>query len=70
MKTTPVRIKQDINGRPYVIEVHAVGQSRWRAEVARTRGAMTSLMPFYGETPADAARLLAGWLSRATRPGK
>ena len=68
LKTTPVRIKQEINGRPYVIEVRPVGHSRWRAEVARDRGAMTSLMPFYGATPAAAAELLTVWLSRAAGP--
>jgi hypothetical protein len=31
---------------------------------------MTSLMPFYGETAADAAELLTGWLSRAAGPRK
>jgi hypothetical protein len=69
VNTTPVRIKQEINGRPYVIEVRPVGQSRWRAEV-RGRGTMTSLMPFYGETAAAAAELLAGWLRRAAGPRK
>ena len=67
MKTTPVRIEQEINGRPYVIEVRPVGRSRWRAEV-RGRGTMTSLMPFYGETAAAAAELLALWLTRAAGP--
>ena len=69
MNTTPVRIKQEINGRPFVIEVRPVGQSRWRAEV-RGRGPMTSLMPFYGETAAAAAELLTGWLKRAAGPRK
>jgi hypothetical protein len=67
--TTPVLIKQEINGRPYLIEVRPVGQSRWRAEV-RGRGPMTSLMPFYGETAAAAAALLTGWLTRAAGPRK
>ena len=69
MNTTPVRIKQEINGRPYVIEVRPVGKARWRAEV-RGRGTMTSLMPFYGETAVAAAELLAGWLRRAAGPRK
>jgi hypothetical protein len=69
VNTTPVRIKQEINGRPYLIEVRPVGQSRWRAEV-RGRGPMTSLMPFYGETAAAAAELLTGWLRRAAGPRK
>ena len=69
MKTTPVRIKQEINGRPYVIEVRPVSESRWRAEV-RGRATTTSLMPFYGATPADAAELLTCWLARAAGPRK
>jgi len=62
---TPIRITQTIHGRSYVIEVRAVAQDRWRAQVARTPGGMTSLMPFYGTTPDEAAQQLAGWLTRA-----
>jgi len=62
---TPIRITQTIHGRSYVIEVRAVAQDRWRAQVARTPGGMTSLMPFYGTTPDEAAQHLAGWLTRA-----
>ena len=61
-----VIFNQTINGRAYVIEVHAVGASRWRASLAR-RGATTSLMPFYGTTPDEAADLLATWLLRASQ---
>jgi hypothetical protein len=57
---------ETINGRPYVIEVLAVGRDRWRAQLAR-RGATTALMPFYGTTPAAAAQQLAQWLTRASR---
>ncbi len=64
---TPVRITQTIHGRSYVIEVHAVAADRWRAQIARPPGGMSSLMPFYGRTPEDAATLLAGWLDRAGR---
>ena len=60
-----VRITQTIHGRSYVIEVRAVAADRWRAQIARAPGGMTSLMPFYGPTPAQAAEQLAGWLSRA-----
>jgi hypothetical protein len=63
---TPVIFNQTINGRAYVIEVHAVARDRWRA-CLRRRGATTALMPFYGPTPDDAAKLLAGWLDRASR---
>jgi hypothetical protein len=62
---TPIRITQTIHGRSYVIEVRAVAQDRWRAQVARTPTGMTSLMPFYGTTPDEAAQHLAGWLTRA-----
>jgi hypothetical protein len=68
--TTPVRILHTINGRSYVIEVRSVGQDRWRAQIARRPGGMTSLMPFYGETADEAANQLAGWLARAGQPKK
>jgi hypothetical protein len=60
-----VRISQTIHGRSYVIEVRPVSGDRWRAQIARTPGGMTSLMPFYGHTPDEAAQQLAGWLTRA-----
>jgi hypothetical protein len=60
-------INETINGRPYVIEVIAVGRDRWRAQIVR-HGATTALMPFYGTTPDEAARQLSGWLTRASRP--
>jgi hypothetical protein len=63
----PVRITQTIHGRSYVIEVHPVEVDRWRAQIARPPGGMSSLMPFYGRTPEDAATNLAGWLDRAGR---
>ena len=47
-----------------------VGVDRWRAYLARAAGAPTALMPFYGGTPDEAARQLAGWLTRASRPHK
>lgn len=61
-----IRINETINGRPYVIEVQSVGRDQWRAQLSR-RGATTALMPFYGSTPDDAARQLAGWLARAAK---
>ena len=66
MKT--VRIQQTINGRAYVIEVLSVGRDRWRAQIARTPGATTAVMPFYGTTPDEAAHELSGWLTRAAFP--
>jgi hypothetical protein len=65
---TTQRFAETINGRPYIIEVLAVGRDRWRAHVARSAGAPTALMPFYGTTPDDAAGQLKQWLSRANRP--
>jgi hypothetical protein len=61
------RIKETINGRPYEIDVLSVAPNRWRAQIARTPGGTTALMPFYGPTPREAARLLASWLDRAGR---
>ena len=67
---TTVRITQTIRGRSYVIEVKAVSADRWRAQIARTPTGMTSLMPFYGATPDEAAAQLTGWLTRAGGPQK
>jgi hypothetical protein len=65
----PIRITQTIHGRSYVIEVRPVSADRWRAQIARRPGGMTSLMPFYGQTPDEAARMLTSWLDRAgSRP--
>jgi hypothetical protein len=59
------RFNETIHGRPYVIEVSAVGRDRWRAQIAQTPGGTTALMPFYGATPDAAAQHLAVWLTRA-----
>jgi len=59
-----VKIHETIHGRAYVFEVVSVTPDRWRAQIAR-RGATTALMPFYGATPVEAARHLAGWLTLA-----
>jgi len=68
MKPAPVvRINQTVHGRPYLIEVLAIGRDRWRAQIVRAPGGATALMPFYGSTPDEAARLLTGWLGRVTR---
>jgi hypothetical protein len=64
---SPLLFNETINGRAYVIEVSAVSRNRWRAHLAR-RGPTTALMPFYGATPDEAARQLAGWLRRASGP--
>jgi len=38
---------------------------RWRAQIRRTPGVPTALMPFYGPTPDEAARRLSRWLALA-----
>jgi hypothetical protein len=64
--STPVRCFQElIGGRRYEIQVTAVGQGRWRAEIVRLPGMPTALMPFYGPTPDEAADHLRQWLTRA-----
>jgi hypothetical protein len=55
------RFEEDIAGRPYHIEVRAVG-NRWRAQLRRQAGMPTALMPFYGSTPEEAAAQLTRWL--------
>lgn len=57
------RYEEKIAGRTYEIEVRPVSQSRWRAQIARRPGMPTSLMPFYGTTPEEAAHELRRWLA-------
>jgi hypothetical protein len=61
------RFLETIGGRAYHIEVTPVS-NRWRAQLCRTPGLPTAMMPFYGTTPDEAARLLAKWLTLAHRP--
>jgi hypothetical protein len=61
------RFDESIAGHAYSIEVALVSQDRWRANIVRLPGVPTALMPFYGRTPDEAARLLADWLTRAHR---
>ena len=70
MQTPLLRRTQTINGRAYVIEVRAIGRGSLARTDREAAGGMTSLMPFYGTTPEDAAQLLAGWLARASEPRK
>jgi hypothetical protein len=60
------RFEETIGGRTYEIEVTLVG-NRWRAQIRRTPGMPTALMPFYGQTPDEAARHLSQWLVLANR---
>ena len=62
--------EEQIAGRTYKIEVSAVSATRWRAQIARRPGMPTSLMPFYGQTPDEAARELSKWLSLVAAPVK
>ena len=57
-----------IAGRTYQIEVSPVSASRWRAQIARRPGMPTSMMPFYGQTPDEAAQQLSKWLSIVAAP--
>ena len=68
MTTDPIhRFEESIAGRDYLIEVSHVSHDRWRAYIVRIPGMPTALMPFYGRTPAEAARQLCEWLTRAHR---
>ena len=60
------RFEETIGGRVYHIEVTPVSD-RWRAQLHRTAGMPTAMMPFYGASPDDAARRLAQWLALAHR---
>ena len=60
------RFEETIGGRAYQIDVTPVG-TRWRAQLRRTPGMSTAMMPFYGQTPDAAAHQLAQWLEIAHR---
>ena len=59
------RFERIIAGRSYLIEVAQVDEKRWRAHILRIPGVPTAMMPFYGETPDEAATHLTDWLDRA-----
>jgi predicted RNase H-like HicB family nuclease len=59
------RLERTIAGRSFVIEVTWVAENRWRAHIVRIPGVPTAMMPFYGETPDEAATNLSDWLDRA-----
>jgi hypothetical protein len=63
---TVYRFEETIGGRLYQIEATPVG-TRWRAQLRRTRGMPTAMMPFYGQTPDAAAHQLTQWLEIAHR---
>lgn len=58
------RFQETIGGRAYQIEVTPVS-NRWRAQLRRTAGVPTAMMPFYGSTPDEAAQQLTRWLTLA-----
>lgn len=60
------RFEETIGGRTYEIEVTLVS-NRWRAQIRRIPGMPTAMMPFYGQTPDEAARQLSQWLVLANR---
>ena len=60
------RFEEIIGGRAYSIEVMPVS-NRWRAQLVRTPGIPTAMMPFYGLTPDEAAKHLTEWLTLAHR---
>jgi hypothetical protein len=68
LHVNPCRYERSIAGRTYVIEVSPVSASRWRAQIARLPGMPTSLMPFYGLTPEEAAHALTTWLAMVSAP--
>ena len=59
------RLERIIAGHPHVIEVTWISDKRWRAHIVRIPGVPSAMMPFYGETPDEAATNLAAWLDRA-----
>jgi len=65
--TSLQRFRHTINNRTVTIDVRKIGRDRWRAELARTTGGPTALMPFYGTTPDEAAQHLFDWLTRVRR---
>jgi hypothetical protein len=58
-------VSETVEGRTFRIEVSRVARNRWRAHIVRAPGIPTAMMPFYGPTPDEAAKLLTEWLRRA-----
>jgi hypothetical protein len=61
------QLSETVQGRTFRIEVARVSRDRWRAQIVRGPGIPTAMMPFYGPTPDEAAKLLTDWLTRAHR---
>ena len=63
--TLTVHCFEEIIGeRAFEIEVTDAG-NQWRAQLRRRPGVPTAMMPFYGESPAEAAHRLIDWMRRA-----
>ena len=60
-------LSETVEGRTFRIEVSRVARNRWRAHIVRAPGIPTAMMPFYGPTPDEAAKLLTAWLRQAHR---
>ena len=58
------RFEETIGGRAYHIEVTPVSKG-WRAQLRRMPWIPTAMMPFYGQTPDEAAHHLTQWLALA-----
>jgi hypothetical protein len=63
---TAHQFEETIGGRVYHIEVTPVS-NRWRAQLRRSAGGPTAMMPFYGASPDQAAQQLVQWLILAHR---
>jgi len=63
------RFERVIGGRRYLIEVAPVDDKRWRANILKQPGVPAAMMPFYGETPDEAALHLTNWLVLAHQAG-
>ena len=61
------RFEEVINGREYEIEVSLVSRTTWCARLGGVQGGASALMPFYGDTPDEAAQQLTNWLTLAHR---
>ena len=61
------RFEEVINGREYEIEVSRVNGTTWCAKLGSVQGGASALMPFYGDTPDEAAQQLTNWLTLAHR---
>ncbi len=63
-------IERVIAGRSYLIEIARIEEKRWRANIMKLPGIPAAMMPFYGETPDEAAAHLTKWLDRAHQNNK